>query len=276
MLDSILDGVASVVNTINPLQYLKEGAARDEARSVRAQDRMDIQNQASIDNSFRERALAKGVQSNGATVGAIGQDSSYVSPHMGQNIGSSSDRKMAALNQRTVELQNEGLALDNLQKSQTLNKTPTKPTGQPVRGTGFMPGSSQGTTILNKPQERTASLNGYSEPGAVASLGYTTFPDGSVMVTPSDNLKTKIEDDVIGEAAFHLNARTPLSTPPKSALPNWADMWKWNPITNVFTPDKSTLNDAYKKTKKFMKYKFRKVKNENPLRGGETIEGYFE
>jgi len=277
MLDKIADGIGSFVNTFNPLQYFKEGAARDEARTVRSEDRADANLDRSMQWQIAQQNLKKGLQGSYSPIGAIGQDSSYVSPHMGQNISSSQDKRTADLIVKSHELTNEGLELDNLKKLQDLGKSKVQPVGRPVKGQSFMPGHSQGTTIEEKPLERVTSLDGYSEPGAVTSTGYSNFPDNSVMVTPSGDLKQRIEDDTLAELGFHINARTPLSAPPKSALPKGFDMWSWNPITNVFTPDKSPAMRAYTATKgKFMRYKMRKVKNSNPFYGGYTTEGYLE
>lgn len=276
-LSNFAKGAIDMITPKFLFERFQEGQARDEARTIRAEDRADAEKDRSLQWDISQQNLRKGHPGSYNPIGAIGQDSSYVGSSMGQNTGSNSDRKMAELNAETIRLQNQGLRLDNLEKSQNLNPTMLQKPGRPSSGTGFLPGSSQGTLIKEVPQERTTSATGFSEPGAVVSIGHSNFPDNSVMVSPSNDLKQKIEDDPLGELAFHINARTPLSSPPLSALPKGFDMWSWNPVTNVFTPDVSPAKKAYNAAKgKFMRFKTRRVKNTNPFYGGHTIEGYLE
>lgn len=169
---------------------------------------------------------------------------------MGQDISrsllasqNSEERMITQLTLQKMGLENSLLETQIMKMQQDMVNQPVAP------GTNtFIPGQSN-SPIFEKPLERTTSITGYSEPGAVTSIGHSVFPDNSVMVTQSSDLKTRTEDDKIAEAAFHMNARTPLSAPPISALPPGYDMWSWNPITNVFTPDKSTLKAAHKANK---------------------------
>lgn len=229
----------------------KEGQARDEARGVRAGDierDEKWRERGSISGRIKEgmrmglsRSAAAGIQPSGDMTATVGQDTSYLNmSRAGQNYHPNNK-----LERELLAAQIEGVKLENLKKQQNL-ETPV--TDKP--GAGFYPGSTGNSHAIKEiPQERTMSKTGYSEPGAVVSLGSTVFPDNSVMVTPSQDLKQKIEDDPLAEFGFHINARTLGSAPPKSALPRGYDMWAWNPVTNTFTPARSQTAKAYNAAK---------------------------
>lgn len=235
-----MSGVAEVVGGIikdwipNPYDEFRTGQARDEARGVRSGDlaRDDYwKERESIGGRIREgmaaglsKMAAAGIQPSSSMTATVGQDTGYTA--MSQR-GQSYDplmRKQVAL----LDAQIESQKLDNLKKSQSLTEpTVTTP------GSGFVPGSNMSNKINEQPMDRTTSLTGYSDPGAVNSIGYHYWPDGSVTINPSADLKERIEDDALLELNWKHQVNMQAAEIQKSLPPG---RYRYNPATLTFTP----------------------------------------
>lgn len=214
-----------------------KGQARDEARQVRQSDiaRDDYwQERGSIRGRIQEgmsmglsRAAAAGVQPSSGMASVVGQDTGYTNmASAGQNY-----HPLNKLNRELLNAQIESVKLDNLKKFNSL-QTPT--TGG--TGSGFVPGSKMSKKINDNPMDRTTSVTGYSEPGAITSIGYSTNPDGSFTLVPSKDVKERIEDDLVLESNWKLqaisNAKDMADHLPKPAAGKY---WAFNPATLTFS-----------------------------------------
>lgn len=234
---------ASVIDTINPLAWFREGQSRDESRQVRADDiNRDQANfeRNSLSGRVKEGAdlgLSKlasiGAQPNNSSTASVGQDTNYLNTSGSQNSLSQTDRLSARLNQEIMRKQATGLDLDNLIKQQELS---SKKTGQPEAGAGFMPGSSQTIRggISELPMERTTSYSGkpHMEPGSITGSGFETTPTGLAPV-PSSDVKNRIEDSPYELRHFYRYGILPnlgdrSTKPPDAALPPGRNYWKWS------------------------------------------------
>lgn len=276
----------------NPIKWAQDqfnaGQARDEARSIRAGD-------IERDEKWRERdsvtgrikeglanglslTAAAGMQPGGGMTATVGQDTSYL-----QNLNNSQNiDTLAPLQRKLLEQQIKSQELDNLKKAQELE--PPMVPGKPEVGDSFLPGGSQsikgGRRIDNRKMDRTMSHPeaGWSEPGAINSVGWEQTPTGIAPI-PSKDLKERIEDSPYEFRHFMNTSVMPslesmtkvLPPPPKGSV------WIWNPVMMEYQLGKSRLREAYDSVRGgFMKYRLRKVKNTNPFYGGYTTEGYFD
>jgi len=248
ILDTLGD---SAFNPLNWPGYLmdahKEGQARDEARTVRAEDRADqALNQSNQLTIARESIKAGGQGTIGSTM-PVGQDTAYLNTQGSQNAMSSTDRTTARLGQRLLESQIEGQNLDNLKKSQDLKKPNT---GSVDPGTNFMPGGSQAVRggITEKPMQRTVPYPGHPhmEPGGIVGSGFEKTPTGYGPI-PSSDVKERIEDSPYELRHFYRYGILPnfgdrSTRPPQEALPKGAIDWQWSTMFQEWQP-------AFKKEK---------------------------
>lgn len=232
---------ANIADTINPLAWFQQGQARDEARTIRQEDRADQdRNQSNQLTVARESIKAGGQGSIGSTM-PIGQQSDFQELSRGQNVKTSSQRQADELNLQILKAQKEGLELDNLKKSQLLN--PPK-TGKPTSGSNFMPGGGQSVLggITEKNMQRTTSFPGkpHMEPGAITGSGFEVTPTGLAPI-PSTDVKERIEDSPYELRHFYRygilpNAGDNTTKPPRSALPPGADDWLWSGRAQEWRP----------------------------------------
>lgn len=279
MFDFLNDLYDDTVGQIMPgtiRREVKEGQARDEARQIRADDisREDknIERQ-SLSGRITEGAkhgLSKlasiGASPSSAFSTSVGQDTGYLNINSGQNAISSSERSVNRLQADLLRAQTRGVELDNLEKTQLLEKKPK--TGVVEPGSNFMPGGSQSVRggISEKPMERTASYPGspHMEPGSVTGSGFESTPTGLAPV-PSSDVKQRIEDSPYELRHFYRYGILPnlgdrSTTPPR--LPEMVkreEVWVWSKkaqewqIKSMYYNDDDTWLD--RKFKKFINWK---------------------
>lgn len=280
---SILSAITGAVNAFNPIGWAQDqfnlGQARDEARTVRLEDRADQaahNERQSISGRVKEGAsvglspLASiGAQSGTGGVTAIGQDTSYLNQHGGQqNSMSATDRTTARLSQSLLEQQIEGQRLENLKKSQEL-KQPQP--GAPVSGSNFMPGGGQTIRggISEKNMERTTSYPGkpHMEPGAVVGSGFETTPSGLAPV-PSGDIKQRIEDSPYELRHFYRYGVLPNFGDRTTKPPRFPEMTKkdlvwawsrsaqeWQQVPMIEAAEKEEYGWLDRKFRKFINWK---------------------
>lgn len=304
----ISDAIQDFTQPFSPQRMwdeFKEGQARDEARTIRAEDiareekwleRNSISGRIS-EGMARGLSLtaAAGVQPGSQQSSTIGQDSGYLS--MNKHAGQSANNQTERLTQQLLQAQIDSANLDNLKKLQELEHPRT--TGRPTPSDSFMPGGSQsikgGKRVIDKPLERTASYPGspHMVAGAVPGVGYEVTPTGLAPI-PSQDAKQGIEDSPYEARHFWNYGILPNfgfteSAPPLSALPPGASKWSWSIMKQewqpVFSRKFSEFAQEHKKLGPMAsfgppgsrpKYKTRRVKNTNPFYGGYTIEGYWD
>lgn len=191
----------------------------------------------------------------------------------GQNISraalatsSEPDREMTkALQAETLR----GMKLDNdIKSTQGMSSTGfaqnppfPHPRGNVIEGQGNSP-------VKDVALERTGQSKSapHSEGGSIPSVGWSNTPDGGLRPVPSQDVKNRIEDQLIPEtvwAAQNLVApnigRGP--TPPKEALPKGATSWRWSLSRQAWYPDQNKSSkgeDDYNRMKFNQKYKWKK------------------
>lgn len=88
--------------------------------------------------------------------------------------------------------------------------------------------------VTTLPMERTASNPSapFAEPGAINDVGYGRTPTGLAIV-PSQDMKQRIDDDLIGTINWHLRNRlVPPSADHIPAAPG--SRWVWNPFRQEY------------------------------------------
>lgn len=257
MFDGLVDFVKDLGGDMLGPKYwyeeFKEGQARDEARTVRKEDiERDQMNfdrqmeQQSVKNRI-EQGMGQGLSLTAAagmqpsSGGAMSQSVGFNPPQLSRSQNIERD---TALQSKILRAQLDGLQLDNLKKSQDIQKGGTD---GPDHG-GFMPGSKSGSRVVDKPMERTSSYPGRPnmEAGAVSGLGFEAVRNettGQIMYAPipSGDVKQRIEDSPYETRNFLRDAVAPYfgsrgSAPPDSALPGWANNWRWNAYYGAWEP----------------------------------------
>lgn len=149
------------------------------------------------------------------------------------------------LSLRRMELENQLLA----SKIATTNQ-PGTPPGLPSSGNRYLlPGQSGSAAtasgipglIVDQPLKRTASAPEApsQEPGAVTDVGFGRSPQG-YPVTPSDNIKNKIEDMFLAQRAWELrNMVLPsfglnYNPPPVPKGQKGKGYWWYHPVTQEY------------------------------------------
>lgn len=76
------------------------------------------------------------------------------------------------------------------------------------------------------------------DPGAINSITYARMPGGKVMVTPSKDIKERLEDNATMETMWEVLIRTgKVPQPPRDMLPPGAVQWgDFNRVTMTFSP----------------------------------------
>lgn len=257
-----MEGLAALADFMEDLpgspQFLwnefKEGQARDEARTVRAEDIAREEKwleRNSISGRIAEGmskglslTAAAGVQPGSQQSSTIGQDSGYLAMN---RAGNSSNNRTERLTQQLLQSQIDHQDLQNLKLFQELEHPRT--TGAPTPGDSFMPGGSQsikgGRRIDEGPMKRTTSYPGRPdmEPGAINTQGYSITETG-LMPIPSADIKERIEDSPYEWSHFYRYGITPgfggqTGKPPKEVMTrNWPGSTGsvWNPVLLEWQP----------------------------------------
>lgn len=240
-------------NPQNLWDEFKEGQARDEARTIRAEDIAREEKwleRNSISGRIAEGmskglslTAAAGVQPGSQQSSTIGQDSGYLAMN---RAGQSANRRSERLAERLLQAQIDNQELQNL-KLMTEILPDEKGTGAKPLGDSFMPGGSQSIKgrIDENPMKRTTSYPGrpHMEPGAINSHGYSITETG-LMPVPSGDIKERIEDSPYEWSHFYRYGITP-SFSGKSGKPpmevvtrNWPGAIDtfWNPVLLEWQP----------------------------------------
>lgn len=128
---------------------------------------------------------------------------------MGQNITSAVTRTMDK-RQRENQAVMDNLTLERAQLENNLLKTQLinaqGPTNPPFPGGNYgVPGQPDTGMVQSRPQVKVIPATGdvYSEPGTITDVGWADTPTGLAPV-PSQNVKERIEDQIIPEAMWAL------------------------------------------------------------------------
>lgn len=183
----------------------------------------------------------------------------------GQNISraalasaSEPDREMAkALQAETLR----GMKLDNdIKMTQGMSRAGfaqnppfPHPRGNVIEGQGNSP-------VKDVPLERTGMSNTRpdSEGGSIPSVGWAKTEDGGLRPVPSQDIKNRIEDQLIPETAwaaqYMLAPNVGKGTaPPKEALPKGATRWRWSVSRQAWYPTSGTKETRFDKFMKWTK-----------------------
>lgn len=294
----------------NPLKWAQDqfnlGQARDEARTIRAEDIMlqkQFRDDANLRNSLSYKvneakslglspwAVLGGASSGGgmgyANVG--NPQGPVMEAHPGP---SATEVKLNRLNTELLQQQVEGARLDNVGKAIEIEKA-RNPPGLPVAGKT----TTHGQVLMDGqlPKGIKSVSPAHQTPGSTPGVSFETTPSGFAP-TPSKDVKDLIEDSMYELRHFWRYGILPNfgygDPPPNSMLPPGADSWRFNPLFQEYQghskrhelmsrkqlvglgPLPQFLVDLKNKFKK--KYRIRRVKNENPFYGGYTTEGYWE
>lgn len=170
---------------------------------------------------------------------ASGEMMSRMGETMGQNVSravsstsTAEEQQIQKLQIANAQLELEGKALDNqyrLAQLNQLSKGPAFPGSD-----NFMPGQGNSGLVKVNPAERSTSAPGRpaQEAGWVPDVGYARTDTGLTPV-PSQNVKERIEDQIVPETMWALRNQlapnfTDSSAPPKSMLPKGATHWQWS------------------------------------------------
>lgn len=112
------------------------------------------------------------------------------------------------------------------------------PNGNVIPGQGNSP-------VKDIPLERTGQdrRDRYSEGGSIPSVGWAENGSGGLMPIPSQDIKNRIEDQIIPESVWAVNNQLKPnfgvgSQPPRSALPKGYSGWQWSHADQAFYPVK--------------------------------------
>lgn len=169
----------------------------------------------------------------------------------GQNVarsvlaaGTKADRELdAAIKAETLR----GMRIDNDTRATQLstvnvpgNPPFPHPRGNVIEGQGNSP-------VKDIPLERTGQdrRDRYSEGGSIPSVGWAENGDGGLVPVPSQDIKNRIEDQIVPEAVWAVNHQLKPNfnvgpQPPRSALPKGYSGWKWSHTDQAFYPVKRT------------------------------------
>lgn len=166
----------------------------------------------------------------------------------GQNIaraalasGTKEDREMDAA-MKAETLRGMKLQNDKIDPALTSINRPGNPPFPHANGNVF-PGQGNTPVVKDVSLERTGMSPSapHSEGGSIPAVGWMNTPDGGLRPVPSQDVKNRIEDQLIPEtvwAAQNLVApnfdKGP--KPPKEALPKGAKSWRWSVSRQAYYP----------------------------------------
>ncbi len=180
-------------------------------------------------SNIPETGLSAGISSAGQDIGRAVQATSTA----GQRTESAEMRQLVL---RNAQLKNDFLAAQIAQMGATQPASigPNFPSADPGL-TGFMPG--QGTRVVDQPQLRTTPHPDamHSEPGAMVDVGWAKTASGGYAPVPSEDVKQRIEDQLIPELAWALRNYGPQKQPPPFKPPPGMK-WKFSYTTGYWQP----------------------------------------
>ena len=152
---------------------------------------------------------------------------------LGQDISRASYSALSPYEKqmRMKSLENAGLKNELLRAELASKKR--KLLGQTAPGVPTAP-SQDPRLIRRVPQRVTRNYPGRRdiEPSPVNMISYMSDAEGNLTPVPSEDAKRRIEDQILPEMAWAMNAYTrpwlEKDKPPKSMLPPGTNDWKWN------------------------------------------------
>lgn len=138
-----------------------------------------------------------------------------------------------------------GMTLQNNKMDPTLTSinSPGNPAFPHPRGNVF-PGQGN-SPVVDVPLERTGQARDgrHSEGASIPSVGWAETSDGGLRPVPSQDIKNRIEDQMIPESlwAYEHMVKPNFGSgekPPNSALPKGYNKWNWNAKKQAYYPGK--------------------------------------
>jgi len=181
-----------------------------------------------------------------------GSQSGAIMADAGQNIARSvlasstkADRELdAKLKAETLR----GMTLENNLKDPALTSinVPGNPPFPHPRG-NIVPGQGNTAVVKDVALERTGQSRSarHSEGGSIPSVGWAETHDGGLRPVPSQDVKNRIEDQMIPETLWalqHLGAPNIGAgpKPPQDALPKGYSRWRWDHGSQAYYPAKGS------------------------------------
>lgn len=170
--------------------------------------------------------------------------------NIGNKIQTGDEREMDKLAIRSAQLDVQGKELDNAYKASQIRRMGTNPTIPDWNDAGSVMSGQGDASIKMRPAEIIASQSGTpaGEAGAVTDFGYAKTGQGGLALVPSSDVKNKIEDQFIPEAAWAARNTYLFSEPPypgkeyNRLLPKGFDHWLWIPSIQEWRPaNKNTV-----------------------------------
>jgi len=166
----------------------------------------------------------------------------------GQNIaraalatGTQADREMDA-QMKAETLRGMKLQNDKIDPALTSINRPGNPPFPHPNGNVF-PGQGNSPVVKDVALERTGQSPSapHSEGGSIPAVGWMNTPDGGLRPVPSQDVKNRIEDQLIPETVWATqNLVAPNfekgPKPPKEALPKGAKSWRWSVSRQAYYP----------------------------------------
>lgn len=270
-----LDDVGDFIDA-SPVGFLinefRRGQARDEARTVRAEDiarENEVLERQSISGRIAEGAkhgiskLAALGAAPGGFSSPVGQDTAYLNDAGGQSYGNSSSK----LQRELLQAQIDGVKLDNLSKSQDIASR--KEAGRPGHSTRAV------EVVPSKVPASTAANSGV-QAGAPPTVQHFKEPDQGLSVQMSEPFKQASEDSLMPEMEYYFQNRILKAGDPmgpaypdlKEHPPKPGHIWVWFPEKQRYyqVPGSSIgsikgdhFGPPYRKFPKFKNFGKRKV-----------------
>jgi len=157
-----------------------------------------------------------------------------------------------------------GMKMDNdLKMTQMTSVNSARSTAFPSTSGNLIPGQGN-TPVVDSPLQRTGMSGSapHSEGSSIPSVGWSMTADGGLRPVPSQDIKNRIEDQLIPESLWATqNLVAPNFNkgpkPPKEGLPKGSH-WRWSVSRQAFYPSKGKRNfgdAAFEAWEKFQKYR---------------------
>lgn len=173
---------------------------------------------------------------------------------MGQDVGravsstrTEAEKAQAALSLATQKTHLESMEIENQIKKTQLRNLQLGSPSFPSAGGG---GPLNGNAVVVKPSEVIATQSPGSgvQAGMIPTLQYHRETSGNIGISPSEQMKERNEDDIIGETLWHMKNR---AIPPAPSVQDYPipehlrkkgyNQWKWNVFTQEFVPSRGNL-----------------------------------
>jgi len=199
----------------------------------------------------------------GNAVANAGQEISRAVLASGTKEDRDLDRQMKAETLRGMRMDND-IRQTQMRPQVTLAQNPPfpHPNGNVIEGQGNSP-------VKDVQLERTGQSRNapHSEGASIPSVGWATTSDGGLRPVPSQDIKNRIEDQIIPETIWGVQHQLGPNfgfgeEPPKEALPKGYKYWHWSVYKQAFYPSKKDYKlktrikeaDYYKKYKTYKKH----------------------